>query len=125
MSENENFNPDEMNKALFIQLIIMLATSASQQMGKLVDRSTGKTAVNVEAAQATIDLIDMLEAKTRGNLDKEEARMVKDTLMSLKLTFVEAGQSAPPPPTVEQATGPSGESEKKPDAQEPRFHKKY
>ena len=68
----------------------MLAMSAIQQMGKLVDPSTGKTAINLEAAQATIDMLDMLEIKTRGNLDAEETRLLKDTLMSLKMNYVES-----------------------------------
>ncbi len=125
MSENEQITPEEMNKALFIQLIIMLATSASQQMGKLVDPAAGKPTINLEAAQATIDLLDMLEAKTRGNLDKEEARVMKDTLMSLKLTFVDARQSAPPPPAPDEPKIQASESQKKTDDEEPRFHKKY
>ena len=67
----------------------MLAMSAIQQMGKLVDPGTGKAEINLEAAKATIDMLDMLEARTRGNLDAEETRLLKDTLMSLKMNYVE------------------------------------
>jgi len=107
----------------------MLSGSALQQMGKLVDPQTQKANVNLEAAQATIDLLDMLEAKTKGNLDKEEGRMLRDTLMSLKMNFVEtmeAGEGAPAPsdqpqqpPVVEEKKADSG------DGKEPKFHKKY
>ncbi|MBU0714638.1 MAG: DUF1844 domain-containing protein [Verrucomicrobia bacterium] len=80
----------DINKVLFMHLVSMLAMSAIQQMGKLVDPNTGKSEINLEAAQATIDMLDMLEARTRGNLDAEETRLLKDTLMSLKMNYVES-----------------------------------
>ena len=63
---------NDVNKVLFMHLVSMLAMSAIQQMGKLVDPNTGKAEINLEAAQATIDMLDMLELKTRGNLDAED-----------------------------------------------------
>ncbi|MCX6992764.1 MAG: DUF1844 domain-containing protein [Kiritimatiellaeota bacterium] len=79
----------DINKVLFMHLVSMLAMSAIQQMGKLVDPGTGKAEINLEAAQATIDMLDMLEARTRGNLDVEETKLLKNTLMSLKMNYVE------------------------------------
>lgn len=120
--------PDEINKALFSSLVITLSSSALQYMGKLVNPAVGKPEINLEAAQASIDMLDMLVAKTRGNLDQEEAALLNDSLMSLKLTFVEcqadtpqdaappAGTPAPPPP---QAPAPGAEDK------QPRFRKTY
>jgi len=85
-----NESKPDINKVLFMHLVSMLAMSAIQQMGKLVDPNTGKAETNLEAAQATIDMLDMLEARTRGNLDAEETRLLKDTLMSLKMNYVES-----------------------------------
>ncbi|MBU4285750.1 MAG: DUF1844 domain-containing protein [Verrucomicrobia bacterium] len=85
-----NESKPDINKVLFMHLVSMLAMSAIQQMGKLVDPNTGKAEKNLEAAQATIDMLDMLEAMTRGNLDAEETRMLKDTLMSLKMNYVQS-----------------------------------
>ena len=85
-----NESKPDINKVLFMHLVSMLAMSAIQQMGKLVDPGTGKAEINLEAAQATIDMLDMLEARTRGNLDAEETRLLKDTLMSLKMNYVES-----------------------------------
>ena len=84
-----NESKPDINKVLFMHLVSMLAMSAIQQMGKLVDPGTGKAEINLDAAQATIDMLDMLEARTRGNLDAEETRLLKDTLMSLKMNYVE------------------------------------
>ncbi len=85
-----NESKPDIHKVLFMHLVSMLAMSAIQQMGKLVDPGTGKAEINLEAAQATIDMLDMLEARTRGNLDAEETRLLKDTLMSLKMNYVES-----------------------------------
>ena len=129
MNEERPTAPEEMHKAYFVQLVLMLSGSALQQMGKLVDPQSKKAQVNLEDAQATIDLLDMLEAKTKGNLDKEEERMIRDTLMSLKMNFVETkeaggGKPAPSdqpqqPPFVEEKKSGFG------DDKEPKFHKKY
>lgn len=85
-----NASKPDTNKLLFMHLVSMLAMSAIQQMGKLADPGTGKAETNLEAAQATIDMLDMLEARTRGNLDAEETRLIKDTIMSLKMNYVES-----------------------------------
>jgi hypothetical protein len=84
-----NESKPDSNKIMFMHLVSMLAMSAIQQMGKLVDPATGKAEINLEAAQATIDMLDMLLEKTKNNLDAEEARLLKDTLSSLKMNFVE------------------------------------
>lgn len=120
----------------FSQLIIMLATSALQQMGKIVDPRIGKAEVSLEGAQATIDLLEMLGQKTRGNLDDEEERLLGSTLTSLRLNYVETINQGPGEPAAPVETPPpapaAGEpGEPAPDApasgeeKEPRFHKKY
>ncbi len=127
MTDERPVTREEIQKALFIQLVAMLATSVLQQLGKLVNPVTKKTETNLEAAEATIDLLDMLEAKTRGNLDQDEQRMMKDTLMSLKMNFVECSKAAPAEPSKD-GQKPDVEAPKagpKGDDQEPRFHKKY
>ena len=82
-------------KAMFMELIMMLSSSAMQQLGKIIDPMTGKTELHLDAAQATIDMLEMLEAKTKGNLDHDEDRLVKNILTSLRMTYVETSASAP------------------------------
>ena len=79
---------NDLDKVLFMNLVMMLASSAMQQMGKLVNPMTNKTEVNLEGAQVTIDLITMIQTKTRGNLDADEEKMLKDLLSSLQLNYV-------------------------------------
>ncbi len=117
--------------SLFSHLIIMLATSALQQMGRMADPSTGQAHVSLEGAQATIDLLDVLQEKTRGNLDADEDRLMRDTLSSLKLMYVEAKRSpAPPPPASAPAPEepkPGVEPSAKPpsDEDKTRYRKSY
>ena len=95
MSENSNPTPDDMNKALFSHLVMSLATSAMTHMGKLVDPASGKSEVNLDAAQSTIDVIEMLQAKTTGNLDAEESRFLNQSLTALRLNYVETVKATP------------------------------
>ncbi len=122
MSESQT----DINKALFMHLVSMLAMSAIQQMGKLVDPSTGKAEINLEAAQATIDMLDMLEARTRGNLDAEETRLLKDTLMSLKMNYVESQDQKTDGghPTTEAEPAKAEDRSRSPDAKQQTTEKK-
>ena len=79
----------EKDKGMFMGLVSMLATSALQQMGKIVNPATGKSEMNLDMASLTIDMLGMLQRRTEGNLDKDEQNMFTDTLSSLQLTFVE------------------------------------
>jgi hypothetical protein len=122
--KDQDYTPEEMQAALFTQLVIMFASAAMHQMGKLVDPASGKAEVNLEAAQTSIDMLDMLVAKTRGQLSADEERMLKETLSSLKLTFVETQAAAPviaPPPPGDSKPAGDAKSQEAP----PRFHKKY
>lgn len=129
MNNNSDLSQNDANKALFIQLVIMLATSAMQQMGKLVNPATGKTEVQLEAAEATIDLLEMLRVKTSGNLDDEEQRVLADSLHTLRLNYWETRQTQheSPPAAQETAAGPGSGGAPAGDAEEkkPKFQKKY
>jgi len=127
----ENNTDKDINKYLFINLVTMLSITAMQQLGKLVNPAAGKADLNLAAAQTTIDTLDMLSAKTGGNLDKDEARLLKDTIASLKMNYVEtrdeeerkANKDAPktePPSQSESAPKPGSDQTK-----DPKFHKSY
>ena len=97
----EEYTKEEMNKVLFVNLVMMFSATAMQQLGKLVNPITKKVELDLEGAQTSIDLLTMLSDKTKGNLDKEEERMLKDTLSALQMNYVETAESAPKEP-VEQ-----------------------
>lgn len=80
---------DQKNQALFLQLIISFQTAAFQQMGKIKNPFTDKIERDLKQAQLSIDMIDMIKAKTEGNLIQEETKFVDQVLRELKLNFVD------------------------------------
>lgn len=78
----------------FSTFIFSLNSSALVQLGAMNDPITGKKEKNLPVAKQTIDIIGMLEEKTRGNLTDDEASMVKNMLYDLRILFVKEQQSS-------------------------------
>jgi len=89
--------PDEMRSALFAHMIMQQSSMAMMLLGKTPHPETGKVVRDLEAARFFIDLLEMLEVKTKGNLNQQEAALLKQSLMSLRMAFVESVDSPPPP----------------------------
>lgn len=75
--------------ALFIQLILQFQTSAMIGMGKLKNPVTDKIEKDLEAAKLSIDMIDMIKEKTKGNLSEDEERLITQISRDLKLNYVD------------------------------------
>jgi len=112
-------SPDEMRSALFAHMVMQQSSMAMMLLGKTAHPETGQIVRDLEAAKFFIDQLEMLEFKTKGNLNQEEAALLKQSLMSLRMAFVESVDS-PPPPSASRAekgapaagTGPTGEPDK-------------
>jgi hypothetical protein len=81
---------------------------------------TGQTAQDLEHARYFIDQLEMLEVKTKGNLDKQEQAVLKQSLTSLRLAFVEAvnhPQAAPSPAPAEPPAAPVTDEQETPIAE--------
>jgi hypothetical protein len=89
---------NEKHTALFAQLVFMLHASGMQHLGKLRNPLSGAVERDLQAAQGVIDLLDMLEHVTRGNLDGAEQRMLTDILRELRLNYVDEASKPPPAP---------------------------
>ena len=74
----------------FSSFILSLYSSGLVQLGKVEEPSTGKKSINLDLAKHTIDMIAMLEEKTKGNLTEEENNLLKALLSEIRLAFVEA-----------------------------------
>jgi polyhydroxyalkanoate synthesis regulator phasin len=96
-------NAPDMNKILFANLIMMLSSSAMQQLGKLVNPMTNKTELNLEGARMTIDMLEMMQAKSKGNLDEEEEKMMKEILSTVQMNYVETSENPPDEEKAEEA----------------------
>ncbi len=77
-----------MPQMTFATFIISLNHSALVHLGVMEDPTTGKKSKNLELAKQTIEVISMLEEKTRGNLTEEEGRMIKSLLYDLRMMYV-------------------------------------
>ncbi len=95
------------NEELFQGLVLSLAAGAMQHLGKTMNPLTNKIEKNLEAAQATIDMLDMLEAKTRGNLSDREAQLLKHVVGDLKLNYVETLNENAPAPAQDAPAAPA------------------
>lgn len=77
------------NDQLFIQLLYIFHSSAMVAMGKLKNPATDKIERNLEQAQQSIDLLEMIREKTKGNLAPELQRTLDGFLTELRLNFVD------------------------------------
>lgn len=77
----------------FEELIRMLATQALLYLGAFPDPESGRRMVSLEAAQFNIELLSVLEAKTKGNLTPEEQTFLDRMLHELRMQFVEIGRA--------------------------------
>jgi hypothetical protein len=79
----------EKNSSLFFSLVMTFQAAAMQQMGKLKNPISDKIERDLQQAQLSIDILDMLEVKTQGNLSEEEIKWLKGLLQELKFNYVD------------------------------------
>jgi hypothetical protein len=72
----------------FTNFVISLSTSALFHFGDFPEYEGGKAEKNLPAAKQTIDILDMLNEKTKGNLDQNEASLIQGVLYELKMRYV-------------------------------------
>ena len=75
----------------FIGFVLSLAHTAAVHFGDIPDPATGRPAeANVAAAGQIIEIIALMEEKTRGNLTAEERQFLEQILYELRMRFVDA-----------------------------------
>ena len=75
----------------FSSFVLSLASTAAIHFGDLPDPASGKPGdVNLGAAVQMIEILALLEQKTKGNLTAEERQILEQVLYELRLRFVEA-----------------------------------
>jgi len=78
----------------FVGFVLSLAHTAAVNFGDLPDPVTGKNAeAHLPAAQQMIDILSLLEEKTRGNLALEERQLLEQILFELRMRYVEIEKS--------------------------------
>ena len=123
-----DFSSDEMQSALFAQLVVQQSSMAMMLLGKSPHPETGKPMFDLESARLFIEQLEMLQSKTRGNLNKSEESLLNQTLMTVRMAFVEATEHPPAQTGSADATEekklPAQESESSEESKK-RFSKKF
>jgi hypothetical protein len=72
----------------FSTFIMSLNASALVNLGLIDDPASGTKSMNLPIAKQTIDIMSMLEERTRGNLNEDEAEMIKSILYELRMLYI-------------------------------------
>jgi hypothetical protein len=96
MTQNDPTQPSEggqLSAIDFSTFVLSLSTSALFHLGLIPDPQTGQPAErNLPLARQTIDILEILGTKTRGNLDAEEAKLLESLLYEIRMRFVEVSR---------------------------------
>lgn len=85
----------EANAGGFETLVSYLSTTAMFQLGLLPGPGGERIPPDLPNAHRTIDLLDVLREKTRGNLNENEAKLLDDVLYELRMSYVEIEKRMP------------------------------
>jgi len=85
--------PGQLPPANWDTLMGMMATQALLYMGGYVDPATNRPMVDLEAARHQIDLLGVLETKTKGNLTEDETKQLAAVLYELRMQYVRVAQA--------------------------------
>jgi hypothetical protein len=118
MAKNESEKKDEFH---FIQLVLMFQTAAMQQMGKLQNPITQKIERDLDQARFSIDMLEMIQNKTKNNLSENEKKFLEHTLFELRMNYVDEmskeeqkkKQESTPPKEQDKSQSSSNESSEK------------
>lgn len=73
----------------FGTFVLSMSSSVLVHLGEVPEPESGEYMQNLLAAKQTIDILCMLETKTKGNLTAQEARLLKDMLFELRMKYVQ------------------------------------
>ena len=105
-SSESHSAPEQRTSALFANMVAQQTNMALMFLGRVPHPESGQPIRDLNTARMFIDQLEMLEAKTKGNLDKSEQSLLKQSLTGLRMAFVEAANEEGPPANTE--TSPAG-----------------
>jgi hypothetical protein len=97
----------EIPAASFLEILQLLGMQATAGLGMMADPQTGQQIPpNLGVAKHFIDLLEILQTKTKGNLDEEEQKMLDGMVSELQMAFTQ----------IVEAVGSASAEEQKPEA---------
>ena len=106
MAASESITQEQMNEFLFTQVVLMFQGAAWQHLGKVMNPATNKVERDLAQAKNTIDILGMLQAKTKGNLSDNEQKFLEHALYELRMNYVDEANKGP-----DEAEASAGEAE--------------
>jgi len=92
----------------FLSLVMSLASNAAASLGMMPHPVTGETGVDLKTGKHWIDVLGMLEQKTRSNLDAQEAQVLESLLADLRMQYVSFPSAPTPQPSKFSASDITG-----------------
>lgn len=89
---SEHAQVKELPAVDFVTFVVSMSHSALLHLGDAPDPSTGTREKNLPLARQTIDLLAVLQEKTRGNLSGDEERVLTQAIYDLRMRFVEVSK---------------------------------
>ena len=89
----EEGNSKDSKIQLFLQLVLMFQTAALQQMGKIMNPITKKVEKDLNQAKFSIDILGMLQEKTKNNLSPEEKKFIDHVLFELRMNYLDEAKA--------------------------------
>ena len=93
-------NPQESSEVTFVGFVLSLAHTAAFHFGDVPDPVSGQAGqVNLAAAQQIIEILALMQEKTKGNLTAEERQLLEQIVYELQMRYVEATKTEPQEPS--------------------------
>ncbi len=79
----------------FVMFVVSLGKSALVHLGEEPHPETNRVEPDLDLAKQNIDILELLEEKTRGNLTGDEERVIAQMLFDLRMRYVDRSRVAP------------------------------
>ena len=94
MTEGTNITEEQLDQILFLGLIQNFQQLAWSGLGKIANPDAEEPKVDLQQAKWAIDMLGMLQRRTKGNIADEEERELAQVLYTLRMNYVEEAQQA-------------------------------
>src|SRR3954463_3935183 len=95
--DTKGLTQGELYSALFSNLVLQEGNMALMLLGKVPHPETGETVKDLDSAKLFIDQLEMLAAKTKGNLNPDEQSLLNQTLTAVRMAYVEEAKPSSAP----------------------------
>ena len=110
MADQNDPSQEQQNELLFMQLVMMFQGMALQNLGKVMNPVTDQIERDLDQAKNMIDILGMLDAKTKGNLNDNEQRLLEHALFELRMNYVDEVKKGDAESSDERASDEAAES---------------